>query len=46
MRQRIVGTQRALENLVVNKYGEGQYAEAIDAWLEEYPDAFEGLLAN
>ncbi|WP_294179764.1 glycine betaine ABC transporter substrate-binding protein [uncultured Schumannella sp.] len=36
----------ALENLVVNEYGEGQYAEAVDAWLAEYPDAFEGLLAN
>lgn len=25
----------SLENLVVNEYGEGQYAEAVDAWFEE-----------
>ncbi|MFM2720703.1 glycine betaine ABC transporter substrate-binding protein [Microbacterium mcarthurae (nom. nud.)] len=30
----------ALEDLVVNEYGEGREAEAIDAWLEQYPDAF------
>ncbi|WP_109471661.1 glycine betaine ABC transporter substrate-binding protein [Ornithinimicrobium cavernae] len=28
----------ALEDMVVNEYGEGKEAEAIDAWLEEYPD--------
>ncbi|MFF0910755.1 glycine betaine ABC transporter substrate-binding protein [Microbacterium enclense] len=30
----------ALEDLVVNEYGEGREAEAVDAWLEQYPDAF------
>ncbi|GGH39074.1 glycine betaine ABC transporter substrate-binding protein [Microbacterium album] len=34
----------ALEDLVVNEYGEGREAEAIQAWLEQHPDAFEGLL--
>jgi glycine betaine/proline transport system substrate-binding protein len=28
----------ALENLVVNEYGDGREREAIEAWLEEYPD--------
>ncbi|MFJ6651704.1 glycine betaine ABC transporter substrate-binding protein [Microbacterium sp. NPDC091313] len=28
----------ALEDLVVNEYGEGREAEAIEAWLEQYPD--------
>ncbi|MFC7456731.1 glycine betaine ABC transporter substrate-binding protein [Brachybacterium sp. GCM10030267] len=28
----------ALEDMVVNEYGEGKEAEAIEAWLEEYPD--------
>ncbi|WP_139017548.1 glycine betaine ABC transporter substrate-binding protein [Brachybacterium squillarum] len=28
----------SLEDTVVNEYGEGQYPEAIDAWLEENPD--------
>lgn len=27
----------ALENTVVNEYGEGGYAEGVDAWLEENP---------
>jgi glycine betaine/proline transport system substrate-binding protein len=27
-----------LEDLVVNEYGEGREAEAIEAWLEQYPD--------
>lgn len=30
----------SLEDLVVNEYGEGKEPEAIDAWLEQYPDAF------
>jgi len=30
----------ALEDLVVNEYGEGREAEAVQAWLEQYPDAF------
>lgn len=35
-----------LEDLVVNEYGEGKEAEAVDAWLEENPDAFEGILVD
>nr|WP_314842186.1 glycine betaine ABC transporter substrate-binding protein [uncultured Microbacterium sp.] len=31
----------ALEDLVVNEYGEGNEPEAIDAWLEEYGDQFD-----
>jgi len=31
----------ALEDLVVNEYGEGKEAEAVDAWLEEYGDQFD-----
>jgi glycine betaine/proline transport system substrate-binding protein len=33
----------SLENLVVNEYGEGQYAEAVDAWFEENSDVAETL---
>lgn len=33
----------SLENLVVNEYGEGQYAEAVDAWFEENPEVAETL---
>ena len=36
----------SLEDTVVNQYGEGREAEAIDAWLEANPDAFEGLLTD
>jgi len=36
----------ALEDLVVNQFGTGQEADAIDAWLTEFPDAFEGQLAE
>jgi len=28
----------ALEDMVVNEFGEGQEAEAVAAWLEEFPD--------
>ncbi|WP_309064948.1 glycine betaine ABC transporter substrate-binding protein [Microbacterium sp.] len=28
----------ALEDLVVNEYGEGKEREAVEAWLEKYPD--------
>ena len=35
-----------LEDLVVNEYGEGREAEAVDAWLEENPEAFEGILLD
>lgn len=30
----------SLEDMVVNEYGEGNEAEAIEAWLEANPDAF------
>lgn len=33
----------SLENMVVNEYGEGEYAEAITAWFEENPDVEETL---
>ena len=32
-----------LENLVVNEYGEGRYAEAVDAWFEENPELSDTL---
>jgi glycine betaine/proline transport system substrate-binding protein len=31
----------ALEDLVVNEYGEGKEADAVDAWLKEYGDQFD-----
>lgn len=36
----------ALEDMVVNEYEEGQEADAIDAWLEEYPDAFDTIVTE
>ena len=30
----------SLEDMVVNEYGEGREAEAVEAWLEANPDAF------
>lgn len=33
----------SLEDMVVNEYGEGQEAEAVEAWLEENPDFVESL---
>ncbi len=33
----------ALEDMVVNEYGQGKEAEAVDAWLEEHPDFVESL---
>ncbi|GAA4867492.1 glycine betaine ABC transporter substrate-binding protein [Serinicoccus chungangensis] len=36
----------ALEDMVVNEYGEGQEAEAIDAFLEEYPEAFDTMVTE
>ncbi|MGH3357011.1 MAG: glycine betaine ABC transporter substrate-binding protein, partial [Nocardioidaceae bacterium] len=32
-----------LEDMVVNEYGEGKEAEAIDAWLKQNPDFVKGL---
>ena len=36
----------SLEDLVVNEFGEGKEAEAVDAWLEEHPDAFDTIVAD
>lgn len=36
----------ALEDMVVNEYGEGNEAEAIDAWIAEYGDAYPGILTD
>jgi glycine betaine/proline transport system substrate-binding protein len=33
----------SLENMVVNEYGEGKEAEAIDAWIKENPDFIDSL---
>lgn len=33
----------SLENLVVNEYGQGKEAEAVDAWLKEHPDFVKSL---
>ena len=30
----------SLEDLVVNEYGEGREADAVDAWLEQNPAAY------
>ncbi|MGW8482490.1 glycine betaine ABC transporter substrate-binding protein [Microbacterium sp. NPDC055903] len=34
----------SLEDLVVNEFGEGQEAEAVDAWLEENGDQFDWIV--
>ena len=34
----------SLEDLVVNEYGEGKEAEAVDAWLEEHSDEFDWVV--
>ena len=36
----------ALEDLVVNEYGEGREAEAVDAWLKEYGDRFDWTVTS
>ncbi|MDF2509354.1 MAG: glycine/betaine transporter substrate-binding protein [Microbacterium sp.] len=36
----------ALEDLVVNEYGEDKEAEAVDAWLEEYGDQFDWVATS
>lgn len=33
----------SLENMVVNEYGKGKYAEAVDAWLKDNPDVAKSL---
>jgi len=35
----------SLENLVVNEYGEGEYDEAVEAWLEDNPDVESALVS-
>ncbi|MEV8338884.1 glycine betaine ABC transporter substrate-binding protein [Leucobacter sp. NPDC077196] len=35
-----------LENAMTNEYEVGEEAEAVDAWIDEHPDAFPGLLAG
>ncbi|WP_164234052.1 glycine betaine ABC transporter substrate-binding protein [Microbacterium hydrocarbonoxydans] len=34
----------SLEDLVVNEYGEGREADAVDAWLEEHGDEFDWVV--
>jgi len=36
----------SLEDMVVNEYGDGKYAEAVDAWIAANPDAFDTLIAD
>jgi len=36
----------SLEDLVVNEYGEGREAEAVDAWLEEHGDQFDWVVSS
>ncbi|TDP92465.1 glycine betaine/proline transport system substrate-binding protein [Leucobacter luti] len=36
----------ALEDLVVNEYGEGKEPEAVTAWLAKFPDAFPTEVTN
>lgn len=35
----------SLEDLVVNEYGEGKEADAVDAWLEEHGDDFDWVVS-
>ena len=36
----------SLEDMVVNEYGEGRESEAVEAWLEANPDAFETVVTD
>jgi glycine betaine/proline transport system substrate-binding protein len=36
----------SLEDMVVNEYGEGNEADAIDAWIEANPEAYSTLIAE
>ena len=36
----------SLEDMVVNEYGEGRESEAVAAWLEANPDAFESVVVD
>ena len=33
----------SLEDLVVNEYGQGKEAEAVDAWEKDHQDVIDGL---
>jgi glycine betaine/proline transport system substrate-binding protein len=35
----------SLEDMVVNEYGEGKEADAVDAWLEEHGDEFDWVVS-
>ena len=35
-----------LEEMVVEEYGEGREAEAVEAWIAANPDAYEGLISE
>jgi glycine betaine/proline transport system substrate-binding protein len=36
----------SLEDLVVNEYGEGKEADAVDAWLDEHGDDFDWVVSE
>lgn len=36
----------SLEDMVVNEYGEGREAEAVEAWLEANPEAFDTIVVE
>ncbi|MDT0182600.1 glycine betaine ABC transporter substrate-binding protein [Microbacterium sp. ARD31] len=36
----------SLEDMVVNEYGEGNEPEAVEAWLEANPDAFDTIITD
>ncbi|WP_431074807.1 glycine betaine ABC transporter substrate-binding protein [Microbacterium phyllosphaerae] len=36
----------SLEDMVVNEYGEGKEADAVDAWLEEHGDEFDWVVSE
>lgn len=36
----------SLEDMVVNEYGEGNEAEAVTAWIEANPEAFDTIITN
>jgi len=36
----------SLEDMVVNEYGEGREAEAVEAWLEANPDAYDTIVVE
>ena len=36
----------SLEDMVVNEYGEGREAEAVEAWISENPNAFSTIIVQ